>query len=103
MSQSDAEQFLERLETDQEFAARMNEVSGNPEATHQRAHDEGFEFTPEEMIDALGDRYGVELTPEQLDQIAAGGDTETIVAGVVGGTLLVGTLAAAAAGAAAIF
>ncbi len=102
MSQSDAENFLEKLETDQEFAARMNEVSGNPEATHQRAHEEGFEFTSEEMIDALGDRYGLELTPEQLDQIAAGGDAE-IAAGVIGGVALAGTLAAAAAGAAAIF
>lgn len=103
MSHSDADGFLQRLESDQDFAASMNKVAGNPEATHERAHAAGFDFTPEEMLDALGDRYGVELTPEQLDQIAAGDDTETIVAGVVGGTLLVGTLAAAAAGAAAIF
>jgi predicted ribosomally synthesized peptide with nif11-like leader len=102
MSQSDAEAFLERLENDEAFAGRMHDVHGNADATHQRAREEGFEFTPEEMLDALSDRYGVELTPEQLEQIAAGGDTE-VIAGVVGGTLLVGTLAAAAAGAAAIF
>ena len=87
MSTADAEAFLQRLEDDEEFALRMQEVSGNAEATHQRAAEEGFHFTPDEMLEVLGDRYGIELTPEQLEQIAAGTDTETIVAGAVGGTV----------------
>ena len=68
MTTDDAGAFLQRLEDDQEFALRMQEVSGNPEATHQRAADEGFDFTPDEMLEVLGDRYGIELTPEQLER-----------------------------------
>jgi predicted ribosomally synthesized peptide with nif11-like leader len=72
MSTDDAGAFLQRLEEDEAFALRMQEVSGNPEATHQRAAEEGFSFTPDEMLEVLGDRYGIELTREQLEQIAAG-------------------------------
>lgn len=103
MSTDDAGAFLQRLEDDEAFALRMQEVSGNPEATHQRAAEEGFHFTPDEMLETLGDRYGIELTTEQLEAIAAGDDTETIVAGVVGGTMLAGVAIGAAAAAAAIF
>ena len=81
----------------------MPEVSGNPEATHQRAAEEGFHFTPDEMLEVLGDRYGIELTPEQLEQIAAGDDTASVVAGAVGGTVLAGVVIGAAAAAAAVF
>ena len=102
MSTDDAGAFLQRLEEDEEFALRMQEVSGNPEATHQRAAEEGFHFTPDEMLDVLGDRYGIELTPEQLEQIAAGDDA-TVIAGAVGGTMLAGVVIGAAAAAAAIF
>ena len=102
MSTDDAGAFLERLEEDEEFARRMQEVSGNPEATHQRAAEEGFLFTPDEMLEVLGDRYGIELTPEQLEQIAAGDDIQTIVAGAVGGSQLAGVFLAAAGGAAPI-
>ena len=103
MSTDDAGAFLQRLEDDEEFARRMQEVSGNPEATHQRAAEEGFDFTPDEMLEVLGDRYGLELTPEQLEAIAAGDDTEAIVAGAVGGTVLAGVVIGAAAAAAAVF
>jgi predicted ribosomally synthesized peptide with nif11-like leader len=102
MSTDDAGAFLQRLEEDEAFALRMQEVSGNPEATHQRAAEEGFSFTPDEMLEVLGDRYGIELTPEQLEQIAAGDDTATIVLGAVGGTVLAGVVIGAAA-ASAIF
>ena len=102
MSTDDAGAFLQRLEEDEAFALRMQEVSGNPEATHQRAAEEGFSFTPDEMLEVLGDRYGIELTPEQLEQIAAGGDPATIVSGAVGGTMLAGVVIGAAA-ASAIF
>jgi len=102
MSTDDAGAFLQRLEEDEAFALRMQEVSGNPEATHQRAAEEGFYFTPDEMLEVLGDRYGIELTPEQLEQIAAGDDTATIVMGAVGGTVLAGVVIGAAA-ASAIF
>jgi predicted ribosomally synthesized peptide with nif11-like leader len=103
MSTDDAGAFLQRLEDDEAFALRMQEVSGNPEATHQRAAEEGFHFTPDEMIETLGDRYGIELTTEQLEAVAAGDDTATIVAGAVGGTVLAGVAIGAAAAAAAIF
>jgi predicted ribosomally synthesized peptide with nif11-like leader len=102
MSTDDAGAFLQRLEEDEAFALRMQEVSGNPEATHQRAGEEGFYFTPDEMLEVLGDRYGIELTPEQLEQIAAGDDTAAIVTGAVGGTMLAGVVIGAAAASAII-
>jgi len=35
----------------------------------------GYDVTHDEVMDALAERYALELTPEQLDAIAAGGHT----------------------------
>lgn len=42
------------------------------------------------------DRYGVELTPKQLDQIAAGSDADTIIGGTIATVGIIGMAAAAA-------
>ncbi len=102
MSTTDAEAFLQRLEEDEELALRMQEVSGNPAAIHERAAGEGFHFTPDEVREVLGLRYGTELTPGQLEQLAAGDDTTSLVAGAVGGTLLADAVLGAASGATAV-
>lgn len=102
MSARDAEAFLERNENDEAFAVEMTALKDDPQAAIARAQEAGFDFTPEEALEAFTERYGLELSPEQLEQIAAGDDTEVIVAGTVGGVILVGTLAAGAAVAAVV-
>lgn len=79
--------FLERLETDEAFAAELESVKDSPDAVLEKVHAAGFDTDPEETLEAFTDRYGVELTEEQLDQIAAGADTELIAGASVGGTL----------------
>jgi hypothetical protein len=43
------------------------------------------------------DRYGVELTQEQLDQIAAGSDEGAVIGGTIATVGIIGMAAAAAA------
>jgi predicted ribosomally synthesized peptide with nif11-like leader len=96
MSQADAVSFLERLESDENFAKELESVRENPPAVVEKVHAAGFDATPDEIREAFADRYGAELTPEQLDQIAAGADPVAI--GVaVGGALAIGAAALAAA------
>jgi predicted ribosomally synthesized peptide with nif11-like leader len=97
MSAESAAAFIQRVEDDSDFAAELESLRENPDAVRAKVADAGFDATPDEIKSALLDRYGAELSQEQLDAIAAGTDTETIVAGAVGGTILVGVLAATAA------
>ena len=99
MSTADAEAFLQRLEDDEQFAQRMQEVSGDPASTHERAAAEGYAFTADEMVDALASAYGVELTTEQLEQIAAGGNgSAELLTAAVGRPLFGSVVLGAAAG-----
>lgn len=100
MSGHDAEAFLERNETDEAFANEMAALGGDPDALLSKAREQGYDFTPDEVLEALTERYGVELSAEQLDQIAAGDDASTIAAGVIGGTVMVAAVASVAAAAA---
>jgi len=72
MSISDAEAFLERAESDKELAASLETVKDDPPAVLAMARKAGYDVTRDEVQQALMDRYGAELTPEQLDKIAAG-------------------------------
>jgi predicted ribosomally synthesized peptide with nif11-like leader len=95
MSRQAAVAFLERAETDEEFAADVESVKGNQDAVLDKVHAAGFDASPDEIYEAFTDRYGIELTPEQLDAIAAGSDDAGLIAGaVVGG--VVGTAAVVA-------
>ena len=75
MSQADAVAFLDRVETDEDFASELESLRADPETVHARVVAAGFDASPEEIREAFVDRYGSELTHEQLDQIAAGMDT----------------------------
>ena len=97
MSHAAAEEFLEKVESDEEFAKELASLREDPDAVLERIRATGFDVEPEEVREAFLERYGVELTPEQMDQIAAGVDPGTVVAGVVGVGVLVG-LAAIAGG-----
>jgi predicted ribosomally synthesized peptide with nif11-like leader len=86
LSQADAVAFLDRVESDEEFAKELESLREDPPAVIDKVHAAGFEATPDEIREAFLERYGAELTPEQLDQIAAGTDPAVIggtVAGVV--------------------
>jgi predicted ribosomally synthesized peptide with nif11-like leader len=97
MSQADAVAFIERAESDESFAKELESVKDNPSAVLEKVHTAGFYATPEEIREAFMDRYGVELTQEQLDQIAAGSDEDAILVGGFVGALGVVALVAAAA------
>ena len=85
MSETAAVAFLDRLETDDAFASDLESVKDDPDAVIGKVHDAGFDTAPDEILNAFTDRYGVELTPEQLDQVAAGVDPGSIAGAVVGG------------------
>ena len=101
MSQEQAVAFLERLESDEDFARELRSIREDPVAVGERVHAAGFDATPDEIREAFIERYGSELTPEQLDQIAAGADAGLIAGEVVGSALVVGALVGVAAAAAA--
>jgi predicted ribosomally synthesized peptide with nif11-like leader len=97
MSQAEAVAFFDRIEGDEDLANELESLKENPPAVLDKIRAEGFNVEPEEIRQAFLDRYGAELTPEQLEQVAAGITTEQ---GVMIGTLAVGVGAAAAAAAA---
>ena len=82
MSDAGAIAFLERVESDEDFAKELESVKENPDAVHEKVHAAGFDATPDEIRDAFLERYGTELTPEQLDMIAAGSMDPGSLAGV---------------------
>lgn len=101
MSMTEAEGFLERLESDEPFARELEALKENPNAVYEKVKAAGFDAQPEEIREAFAERYGAELTPEQLDQIAAGMDPEQIAGVAVGSVMILGTvigIAAIAAG-----
>jgi predicted ribosomally synthesized peptide with nif11-like leader len=97
MSQEAATEFLERVESDEEFAKELASKKDNPEAVLDEIHEAGFDVKPEEVREAFAERYGAELTPEQLEKIAAGADPGTIAGEVVGSVATLGVLVGIAA------
>jgi predicted ribosomally synthesized peptide with nif11-like leader len=87
--------FLDRVEDDETFASDLQSVCGDPDSVLAKLHADGFDVTQDEVGEAFAERYGVELTPAQLDAIAAGLDTGEIVGIAVMGAA--GVAAAAAA------
>jgi predicted ribosomally synthesized peptide with nif11-like leader len=98
LSQAEAAAFLDRVEGDEVFAKQLEARRNDPEAVHEQVTSAGFDATPEEIREAFLERYGAELTPEQMERIAAGA-TDAEIAGytlaAVGGAAM-GALAAAA-------
>ena len=100
MSTTDAVGFLERVESDEPFALELEALKDNPNALYDKVKAAGFDAQPEEIRDAFVERYGAELTPDQLDQVAAGMDDATtmgIAAGTMGGVTLAAMAAVGAA------
>jgi predicted ribosomally synthesized peptide with nif11-like leader len=104
MTATAAETVIDRMETDEAFAQRVKDAGG-PEASIALLRGDGFDVTPQDMRDAVLDRFGDLMTEEQLDSIAAGYVTGSVVGdsflgagiGVAGGAVLVVTACAVAA------
>jgi hypothetical protein len=93
---------MDRMEVDAAFAERVKDVGmeGGPDGALALLRAEGFEVTADEMRDALIDRYGDELTQEQLDTLAGGlnnDDAAAIIAGLGAATIGMVIVGAAAA------
>ena len=80
MSTRGIDAFLDRLSRDDGFRSRVGEALKHREdigaATVELGREAGFEFTVEQLDDALDARYGSqELSEAQLDRVAAAGLT----------------------------
>jgi predicted ribosomally synthesized peptide with nif11-like leader len=73
MTLASAQAAIDRMEVDEDFTTRVQDAGG-PEASIAVLRSEGFDVTPSDMRDVFLDRFGDELTQEQLDAVAAGSD-----------------------------
>lgn len=98
MSEAAASAFLNQLEDDEEFAVTLESLKDDPSSVYSAVRAAGFDATPEEIKMAFMERFGSELTPEQLETIAAGIDGSTVLNLVVPAAIIgiVGFAAAAA-------
>ncbi len=74
MSVEQAEAFMDRVESDEAFAAELASLKDDQAAVQAVVVAAGFDATPEEIRDAFVDRFGSQLTEEQLATIAGGVD-----------------------------
>ena len=102
MSVEQAEAFMNRVESDEAFAAELESLKDDQAAVQAAVVAAGFDATPDEIRDVFVDRFGDQLTEEELAAIAGGVDEGTIMTGVLGGIaglslISVGAAAAASA------
>lgn len=102
MTSQSASALLDRLEDDEAFRTMLESLRDQPEAVTKAIEEAGFHATPDDIKAAFLERYGSELSPEQLDAIAGGADIGASVGvgigiGVGAGVLLgiVGAIAGA--------
>ena len=74
MSVEQAEAFINRVESDEAFAAELESLKDDQAAVQAAVVAAGFDATPDEIRDAFVDRFGDQLTEEQLAAIAGGID-----------------------------
>lgn len=91
--------FIASVQEDPEFAERLTALKDNPAAVQAPVAAEGFDATPEEILEAFLETFGAELTEEQLAAIAGGFNEPTfvIVGSLVGGSVLVASALTASA------
>ena len=102
MSVEQAEAFMNRVESDEAFAAELASMKDDQAAVQAAVVAAGFDATPDEIRDAFSDRFGDQLTEEELAAIAGGVDEGKIMTGVLLGitglaAISVGAAAAASA------
>ena len=101
MSGTAAREFIARVENDRTLAADLEALRDDPQAVFARVRAEGFEVSAAEVREAFVERFGAELSPDQLDAIAAGTDHGLSEGTYMGLTLGLGGILAVGAGAAA--
>jgi predicted ribosomally synthesized peptide with nif11-like leader len=72
MNQAAVDAFLGRAEADKAFAAELDAIKDDEAAVRAKARAVGYDLTEPEIRRALMERYGAELTRDELDKIAAG-------------------------------
>ena len=97
MSVEQAEAFMNRVESDEAFAAELDSLKDDQAAVQAAVVAAGFDATPDEIRDAFVDRFGDELTEEQLAAIAGGLDVNdpALIVGITVGVVQVVASAAA--------
>ena len=97
MSVEQAEAFMDRVESDEAFAAELESLKDDQAAVQAAVVAAGFDATPEEIRDAFVDRFGDQLTEEQLAAIAGGvsGKEALLIAGAIGISVSIAAVAAA--------
>jgi predicted ribosomally synthesized peptide with nif11-like leader len=86
MTSTSAGAALDRIEADDGLAQRLTEAGG-PDGALAVLRAEGFDVTPEEMRDAVLDRYSDQITAEQLDAVAGGADFGDFLVETYGGAV----------------
>jgi predicted ribosomally synthesized peptide with nif11-like leader len=102
MSTEEVNAFLDRVSSDESFATQLDAVKQDPMAVQSLIAEAGFTIEPAEVHEAFLERFGSELSEDQLASIAGGlSDEQTsIVAGTTLAVAGVGVaVGAAAAGA----
>lgn len=100
MTQEATAALFARLDTDEAFASSLADLRNDPAAVQAAIKDAGYDVTPEEVRAAFLERYGSELTEEQLAAVAGGIDEGAAIgisAGAVGAVVVLGLAASAAA------
>ena len=95
MSVEQAEAFMDRVESDEAFAAELESLKDDQAAVQAAVVAAGFDATPDEIRDAFADRFGSQLTEEQLAAIAGGLDDQTIGLIIAAPAIAYGAAAAA--------
>lgn len=97
VSETAARAFLDRVSDDETLAAELDALRTDLDAVLARVHAEGFDATQEEIRHAFLERFGAELSPEELDSVAAGisnDDGIRLGAVALGATSVIGAAAA---------
>ena len=96
MSVEQAEAFMNRVESDEAFAAELESLKDDQPAVQAAVVAAGFDATTDEIRDAFVDRFGDQLTEEQLAAVAGGSEILTYAVIALGSASAVLTVAAAA-------
>jgi len=80
MSHADAVRFLDAVEADEAFAQQLEALRDTPDQALDAVRARGFDVDPDEVREVFVERYGADLTEEQLAAIAGGISTETWIA-----------------------
>ena len=72
MSVEQAEAFMNRVESDEAFAAELDSMKDDQAAVKAAVVAAGFDATTDEIRDAFVNRFGDQLTEEQLAAVAGG-------------------------------